>query len=239
MTIETDCTGCGQRLRVADEHAGKKARCPRCQTISPIPVGPAEALVDTSPSAVATAWPGNNLHASATEMWLLRVDDGSQYGPVSRSELDAWLEQGRVTPRSQLQNTRDGRWRPAGEIYAALGRSPEAEPRANPFRDPPVENPYAPPSDLLGQRPSTPWQEPHNGGAVLAIGILTVMLCALLGPVTVYLGHQSLASIRQGRMDPSGHGLVLAGTVLGWIGTGQLALVVLLFLLSAVIGMAG
>lgn len=37
MPIEMRCTGCGQMLRVADEHAGKKARCPGCGTIAEVP----------------------------------------------------------------------------------------------------------------------------------------------------------------------------------------------------------
>lgn len=38
MPIEMRCTGCGQTLRVADEHAGKKARCPACGTIAEVPL---------------------------------------------------------------------------------------------------------------------------------------------------------------------------------------------------------
>jgi hypothetical protein len=37
MPIELSCTGCGQTLRVGDEHVGKKARCPKCGTISNVP----------------------------------------------------------------------------------------------------------------------------------------------------------------------------------------------------------
>ena len=37
MPIEMPCTGCGQKLRVSDEHAGKMARCPQCGTIARVP----------------------------------------------------------------------------------------------------------------------------------------------------------------------------------------------------------
>ncbi len=51
MAIEIGCTGCGQTLRVADEHAGKKARCPSCGTIVQVPVAGADApLVPTARS---------------------------------------------------------------------------------------------------------------------------------------------------------------------------------------------
>jgi hypothetical protein len=38
MPIEMRCTGCGQTLRVGDEHAGKKARCPACEAIVQVPL---------------------------------------------------------------------------------------------------------------------------------------------------------------------------------------------------------
>lgn len=37
MAIEFRCPGCQQLLRVSDESAGKKAKCPKCATILPIP----------------------------------------------------------------------------------------------------------------------------------------------------------------------------------------------------------
>ncbi len=40
MSIEFPCANCGQLLRTPDESAGKHARCPRCQQVSPVPLGP-------------------------------------------------------------------------------------------------------------------------------------------------------------------------------------------------------
>jgi hypothetical protein len=57
---------------------------------------------------------------------------------------------------------------------------------------------------------------------VLVLGPVGCLLCAVVAPVAVVLGHGSLSKNKQGRMDPDGHGLVLAGTILGWIGTVQL-----------------
>jgi len=55
MSIEIGCTGCGQTLRVADEHAGKKARCPACGTIVQVPEAGAAPLepVTESPFSVS------------------------------------------------------------------------------------------------------------------------------------------------------------------------------------------
>ena len=52
MPIELSCTDCGQTLRVGDEHAGKKARCPKCGSIATVPTAgesPAPAPSDASP----------------------------------------------------------------------------------------------------------------------------------------------------------------------------------------------
>ena len=32
------CTGCGKSLKIADEHAGRRARCPNCNTIVEVPL---------------------------------------------------------------------------------------------------------------------------------------------------------------------------------------------------------
>lgn len=50
MSISFQCTGCGRTLKVADELAGRKAKCPQCQAILYIPEGPA-AAVTSAPAA--------------------------------------------------------------------------------------------------------------------------------------------------------------------------------------------
>ncbi len=45
MAIEFPCTGCGNQLSVPDEAVGKRARCPKCQTVVSVP--------DQSPAADA------------------------------------------------------------------------------------------------------------------------------------------------------------------------------------------
>ena len=37
MPINFKCTSCGNTLRVKDEFAGKKAKCPKCSNVCPIP----------------------------------------------------------------------------------------------------------------------------------------------------------------------------------------------------------
>lgn len=48
MTISVTCHVCGTKLTVADSHAGKKGRCPLCETILPIPAQPASPAPNAS-----------------------------------------------------------------------------------------------------------------------------------------------------------------------------------------------
>ena len=51
MAIETPCSGCGQKLAVAEEHAGKQARCPSCGEIYTVP----HAQLPDAPAGMAAA----------------------------------------------------------------------------------------------------------------------------------------------------------------------------------------
>jgi len=37
MAIEFDCPGCERRFRLADNLAGKRARCPKCKAVLTVP----------------------------------------------------------------------------------------------------------------------------------------------------------------------------------------------------------
>ena len=78
MPIETICQ-CGKRLRVADEHAGKLAKCPQCQAVYTVPQ-----------PAAAGAGLGSASTLPPDDRWHLRTDGGLTFGPVSRQELDRW-----------------------------------------------------------------------------------------------------------------------------------------------------
>ncbi len=68
---------------------------------------------------------------------------------------------------------------------------------------------------------------PHRGGSVMTTGLLSIILsfaiCPLFGFIGIaawVMGRNDLREIREGRMDPSGHGQPMAGFVMGIIGTG-------------------
>ncbi|HZN35135.1 MAG TPA: GYF domain-containing protein, partial [Pirellulaceae bacterium] len=143
MPIETVCQTCGRQLRIADEHAGKTARCPACQTIYTVPQAASLSQPVHWPAA-ASASPGG------IDRWHLRTPDGLTYGPVARAELDQWLQQGRITAQSQVLCEADGQWVFAAKLYPLLGATappasapaPQATTNTYPYASQFADRPY-------------------------------------------------------------------------------------------------
>jgi len=67
-----------------------------------------------------------------------------------------------------------------------------------------------------------------NGGLILTLGILGLLVCNLLGPVATVMGGNAVTAIDRGEADPNERGSANAGRILGIISTVFLALSVLL-----------
>lgn len=231
MPIETICKGCARKLRVGDEHAGRKARCPHCKTVYDVPA-PNE---PSSQDAFASSLSG--IDSPATDQWRLKNPDGSIYGPVSKSELDGWVREGRVAAEAELQPEGSAGWTAATLLYPALKPDTAAESSpfgagsasgANPFADESAAaqttsaNPYA--SSTVAARRAFPGR-PHRGGLILTFGILSwvgcVFPCMLVhlgfGIAAWMMGRADLQAIRAGQMDPAGESTTQAGMILGII----------------------
>ena len=65
---------------------------------------------------------------------------------------------------------------------------------------------------------------------ILMLGILSLVCCAALGPFAWLQANDALSMIDHGGYDPVERPLVAAGQVCGMIGTGLLALTVLVLL---------
>ncbi len=59
----------------------------------------------------------------------------------------------------------------------------------------------------------------HRGTLVLVLGILSLVLCALLGPFAWIMGSNDLAKMASGTMDPAGQSATRAGMICGIIST--------------------
>ena len=166
MAIEFKCQNCQKTLRVADEFAGKKARCPNCQTV------------------------------------LLVENDTEIIEPISVQPAAP------PAPQPQTQTSAFGRTGLPGASH--FGNS----------------NPYSTPSAQGRSR-----GEPHRGGLVLGLGIgaIACNVCMVPGILALVFGLKDLKAMQEGRMDKEGHGLTLAGTIMGGIMTGIAAIFVLLY----------
>ncbi len=81
--------------------------------------------------------------------------------------------------------------------------------------------------DDYGERPRRRRRRdlaPHRGGAILTMGILSLLVCGPLGIAAWIMGNNDLAEIRAGRMDPSGEGSTQAGRICGMIAVILMAL---------------
>ncbi len=114
MSIEIQCQKCNRKFRIPDKYAGKRVKCPGCK--EPIAVQAVEGAT-AEPSADKTP------SESKQTQWYLQTEDGQQYGPVGKDELDEWVADGRADASCQL--LRDGweQWKWAEEVYPELSKS--------------------------------------------------------------------------------------------------------------------
>ena len=81
--------------------------------------------------------------------------------------------------------------------------------------------------------------QPHRGGTVLALGVISLCLCCIpaislgLGIGAVVMGSRDLARIRNGAMDPAGRGRTRAGVVCGILGPILTIIFVAMFIVFA------
>lgn len=203
MAIETKCPGCQRLLRVPDEHAGKQARCPACNTIYVVPGGAAESPEKAAPDA--------------DDQWFMKTPEGQVYGPVTKSELDRWLAEGRISAECMLRAGGDADWRPADERYGVLTRQPHvASPASATVSSPAHVASAGPISRMEGSRRAGSYLVPHRGGIILTLGILSwVFSCPIFSVMAWVMGASDLREMRAGRMDSRGMGLTQAGHIMG------------------------
>lgn len=90
--------------------------------------------------------------------------------------------------------------------------------------------------------------QPHRGTTILVLGILSLVVCAICGPIAWVMGNRDLASMSSGLMDPSGMDQTKAGRICGIIGTvflilfavfGILYIIFMVFLIGAGVSQSG
>jgi len=231
MPIETICQNCARKLRVGDEFAGRKARCPHCKNVYTVPQSLDDPTVSPPSPDETEGLPTQP--DSFGEQWRLRTEDGNVYGPVSKTEVDFWLTEGRITADCHLQRDGSAQWTPATSVYPVLTK-PVWTTHANPFADGAPANASSHAAPTAANPTIRPrHHQPHRGGMILAFGVLGIACCGILAPIAWVTGYVDLKQIREGQMDPSGRGLTQAGMVLGIIGTSLFVLTLIIAVIGA------
>ena len=75
-----------------------------------------------------------------------------------------------------------------------------------------------PAAPTVSQPPAQGGLKPHRGGAVLALGIIGLVLCFICGIIAWVMGKNDLRQMDARTMDPSGRGMTKAGKICGMIG---------------------
>lgn len=107
MPLQVVCPGCSAKLKAPDTAAGKKTKCPKCQAVISVPIDAPQA-------------PAASSGIKKAENWHMQTTDGSQFGPVPKSELDEWFKEGRISADCQLLKEGADQWQWASEIYPSL-----------------------------------------------------------------------------------------------------------------------
>lgn len=96
-------------------------------------------------------------------------------------------------------------------------------------------NPHAhmPPPQMYG---APGYVLPSRSGTILTLGILSLVVCSILGPIAWSMGNEELRRIDSGETDPSQRGSVSAGRICGIIATALMifSVVIFLFMMLAV-----
>jgi hypothetical protein len=97
-------------------------------------------------------------------------------------------------------------------------------------------NPHAhmPPPQTYGTYGAS-YMLPSRAGTVLTLGILSLVVCTILGPIAWSMGNEEMRRMDAGETDPSQRGSVNAGRICGIIGTAFLifSAVIIMFVLVA------
>lgn len=187
MPIEFRCPQCGKLLRTPDASAGKKGKCPHCQSVNDIPLAstvPQEKPIDP----VAPQRPSPRVTPEATDPFGGLQSDpfATAPGPSPPAPQD--------DPFAGLSSSSPAGSPAPNDLFANLPSStPAAVASPNPFggspssaggmgagfgsQAPVSSNPYSSPTYAASQ-PSYGYQsgqQAHRGGVVLALGIIALL----------------------------------------------------------------
>jgi hypothetical protein len=177
--MEVKCPNCAKQLRVADDAANKRIRCPACQSIISL-AGASPEVALPSPQAMAPR--------PAPANWTVKTETGQQYGPISKADLDRWVAEGRIGNQCQLLQAGAAQWQWASDVYPQLASAAAPPPMRGPSEPPYMaapkpdadggpfnftNNPYAPPHADVGLASIRARSVPNH----LPLAIFSLLCC--------------------------------------------------------------
>ncbi len=239
MAIESNCVGCGQLLRVADEHRGKQARCPSCGTVYVVGGAPPVNLAQLQAPELLK-------DSKVPEQIFAKTPTGTIYGPVDRETLDRWMREGRLNDTCEVRLGEAGNWVPLPTFIAGSNRpSPALQETMAVGANNPYQNPYsdsAAPVYVTAAQPQG-FYAADRSGVVLTMGILSwVLSCAYIGWVLAIVGivlaQHDFALMREGRMRPESKTLTQVGYWLCVVHLGLIVFAIIMMLVIFLIALA-
>lgn len=243
MAIESVCSGCGQKLSVADEHAGKKARCPACGQVYvvmlPPPGGGSQAPGTPEPSGGAGAFGGTANEATSGDAFGLSGNDfaaasgDNLFGtaasegaeePTPPGSDQYWMKAADGQEYGPVDRAGLDRWFAEGRVadnYTIRQGQNGTYLASSTFRPIPVgaskSNPFASAAAAtsLPNQTIVSYPKTDQSGLILAMGIMSFLVCGICGIIAWVMGSGALKDIQAGRMDPANKGLVQVGYYLG------------------------
>ena len=204
-----DCPSCSRKLRVPDSLLGKQVRCPTCghQFEAAAAAGASAPEAEARPTPPPLDVPLNlelEAPSPATEPTREAPAPPATPRPAKLSDDEAMTPCpycGKPVPDAALSCPHCGE---------SLDETDDEFERA-PGYGPPVRRDA----------------EPHRGGLILTLGIISIVLSAVgcgplglpMGIIAWVLGQRDLRKIRENMMDPEGLGQTQAGWICGIIGT--------------------
>jgi len=89
--------------------------------------------------------------------------------------------------------------------------------------------------DFTNGLPQHVAMEPHRASTILVLGILSIVICAVCGPIAWVMANKDMIKMNSGLMDPSGLEQTKAGKICGIIGTVLLILGVIFAIIYAIV----
>ncbi|MDA7951311.1 MAG: GYF domain-containing protein [Pirellulaceae bacterium] len=197
------CPHCQQVIGIPPDSGGQQLRCPQCNGVFIAPFSEEE------PSTFSPSETGSSGVDSSAQYHVKGVD-GNVYGPADFATLEQWVKEGRITADNQICVVGTDNWQGASTLFLQLRTQTPSTKSTNPFSTPSAATSQTSPFSGKSFRS-------HNGGVILTFGILSFCCCPF-GLAALIWGLSDLEKMKRGEMDPSGHGLTMAGTICGGIG---------------------